>query len=112
MKFFKKTRKRLKRVKKRGTKQVRRANPLISSGERKRVKYLKTLISRDRAAENIKLGNSLKGSIEKFLHLEKKKSKSRRKKSRSRSRSRSRSKSRSKSRSRSRSKSRSKSRSR
>ena len=84
MKLFKKTRKRLKRAKKRGTKQVRRANPIISSGERKRVKYLKTLISRDRAAENIKLGNSLKGSIEKFLHLEKKKSKSRSKKSRSR----------------------------
>lgn len=46
--------------------------PLLSSGERKRMTLYKQLLSEQKKAEDVRLGNSLKGSFEKYLATHKK----------------------------------------
>jgi len=46
--------------------------PLLSSGERKRMTLYKQLLSEQKKAEDVRLGNSLKDSFEKYLATHKK----------------------------------------
>jgi hypothetical protein len=46
---------------------ARQPKQLLSSGERKRMSYLKKLLAKENEAADVKLGKSLKNSFEKFL---------------------------------------------
>jgi len=52
---------------------------LFSSGERERMSYLKALIEKENKADDIKLGNALKDSFEKFLGTKSKRKNSKKK---------------------------------
>ncbi|MBM94052.1 MAG: hypothetical protein CMF51_04815 [Legionellales bacterium] len=62
---------------KKKSKSPRKVKKLLSSDERKRMTYLKTLLEKENRAMDITLGKSLKSSFEKFL-TKKKHSKGRR----------------------------------
>jgi hypothetical protein len=51
---------------------ARQPKQLLSSGERKRMSYLKKLLAKENEAADVKLGKSLKNSFEKFLSSKKK----------------------------------------
>ena len=57
--------------------------PLLSSGERKQLSFYKKLRSEEKKAADVHLGNSLKGSFEKYLATQKKRSSSKKKKGKS-----------------------------
>ena len=69
---FKKTSKKHKKI-------MHHRKPLLSSDERKRLTLYKKLKSDERKAADIRLGNSLKGSFEKFLATQRRRPSSKKK---------------------------------
>lgn len=72
-----------KSTKKKRGKAIRHKKPLLSSAEHSRMSYYKKLRSVEKKASDARLGNSLKGSFEKYLATQKKRSSSKKKKSKS-----------------------------